>query len=61
MDWGLIFSNTLNAVVGWEVVAYCLAAIGLNGEGQTRTCRTAIDQHGACATHTVFTTDMSPG
>jgi len=30
MDWGLIFSNTLNAVVGWEVVAYCLAAIGLN-------------------------------
>jgi neutral amino acid transport system permease protein len=30
MDWGSIFSNTLSAVVGWEVVAYALAAIGLN-------------------------------
>jgi branched-chain amino acid transport system permease protein len=30
MDWGLILSNTLSAIVGWEVVAYCLAAIGLN-------------------------------
>lgn len=30
MDWGSILSNTLSAVVGWEVVAYCLAAIGLN-------------------------------
>ena len=30
MDWGSIFSNTVNALVGWEVVAYALAAIGLN-------------------------------
>ncbi len=30
MDWGLIFSNTANALVGFEVVAYALAAIGLN-------------------------------
>jgi len=30
MDWGSIFSNTLSALVGWEVCAYALAAIGLN-------------------------------
>ena len=30
MDWGSIFSNTMSAVIGWEVVAYALAAIGLN-------------------------------
>jgi len=30
MDWGSIISNTASALVGWEVVAYALAAIGLN-------------------------------
>ncbi|MDT0201303.1 branched-chain amino acid ABC transporter permease [Nocardioides sp. AE5] len=30
MDWGSIASQTLSALIGWEVVAYCLAAMGLN-------------------------------
>lgn len=30
MDWGSIFTQTLSALIGWEVVAYCLAAMGLN-------------------------------
>jgi neutral amino acid transport system permease protein len=30
MDWGQILDNTTSALVGWEVVAYALAAIGLN-------------------------------
>lgn len=30
MEWGSIFSQTLSALIGWEVVAYCLAAMGLN-------------------------------
>ncbi|QIX26406.1 branched-chain amino acid ABC transporter permease [Nocardioides sp. JQ2195] len=30
MDWGSIISQTLSALIGWEVVAYSLAAMGLN-------------------------------
>ncbi|HEY9562508.1 MAG TPA: branched-chain amino acid ABC transporter permease [Nocardioides sp.] len=30
MEWGSIFSQTASALIGWEVVAYCLAAMGLN-------------------------------
>lgn len=30
MDWGSIGSQTVSALLGWEVVAYCLAAMGLN-------------------------------
>jgi neutral amino acid transport system permease protein len=30
MDWGVIFSNALQASVGSEAIVYCLAAIGLN-------------------------------
>jgi branched-chain amino acid transport system permease protein len=30
MDWGLVFSNALEAAIGADMVVYCLAAIGLN-------------------------------
>jgi branched-chain amino acid transport system permease protein len=30
MDWGLVFSNALEAAIGADMVIYCLAAIGLN-------------------------------
>ena len=57
-----LLQNTKLAVRrGQALDRHHLAAIGLNGEGQTRTRRMATDQHGACATHTVFTTDMGPG
>jgi branched-chain amino acid transport system permease protein len=30
MNWGLVFSNALEAAIGADMVIYCLAAIGLN-------------------------------